>query len=62
MSGVEGRTIIVTGAGQGSAALALHLAKARRSSWSIDRVERTAGSARVGAEVLGLTADIGDHD
>ena len=68
MSGVEGRTIIVTGAGQGiGRGMALHLAKNGAAvvvvDWKEHRVERTVGEVReVGAEALGLTADIGDHD
>jgi 2-hydroxycyclohexanecarboxyl-CoA dehydrogenase len=68
MSGVEGRTVIVTGAGQGiGRGMALHLAKNGAAvvvvDWKAHRVERTLSEVRaVGPEALGLTADIGDHD
>ncbi len=68
MSGVEGRTVIVTGAGQGiGRGMALHLAKNGAAvvvvDWKQHRVERTVDELRaLGTEAMGLTADVADHD
>jgi 2-hydroxycyclohexanecarboxyl-CoA dehydrogenase len=67
VNGVEGRTVIVTGAGQGiGRGMALHLAKNGASvavvDWKEHRVERTVGELQaLGLAALGVTADIGDH-
>ena len=55
MSGVEGRTVIVTGAGQGiGRGMALHLAKHGAAvvvvDWKEHRVERTVGEVREASE------------
>jgi NAD(P)-dependent dehydrogenase (short-subunit alcohol dehydrogenase family) len=67
MSGVDGRVVIVTGAGQGiGRGMALHLAKNGAAivvvDWKGHRVERTVSELdAVGAVSLGLTCDITDH-
>lgn len=67
-SSVEGRAIIVTGAGQGiGQGMAKHLAKhgARVAvvDWKQHRVARTVEAiTALDAEVIGLTADIGRHE
>ena len=68
LNGVEGRAVIVTGAGQGiGRGMALHLAKNGAAvavvDWKEHRVERTVAELQaLGAEAIGVTSDISDHD
>jgi 2-hydroxycyclohexanecarboxyl-CoA dehydrogenase len=68
VNGVDGRAVIVTGAGQGiGRGMALHLAKngatVAVADWKEHRVERTVAELQeLGAEAMGVTTDIGDHD
>jgi NAD(P)-dependent dehydrogenase (short-subunit alcohol dehydrogenase family) len=67
-NGVEGRVVIVTGAGQGigqgmARHLAAHGATVVVVDWKAHRVERTVSALLdAGSSALGLTADVGDHD
>jgi NAD(P)-dependent dehydrogenase (short-subunit alcohol dehydrogenase family) len=67
MSGVDGRVVVVTGAGQGiGRGMATHLAKHGAAvvvvDWKAHRVERTVGELEAsGLTALGLACDIGDH-
>ena len=67
-NGVEGRVVIVTGAGQGiGAGMARHLATHGATvvvvDWKAHRVERTVAElVESGWSCVGLTADVNDHD
>jgi NAD(P)-dependent dehydrogenase (short-subunit alcohol dehydrogenase family) len=67
-NGVEGRVVIITGAGQGiGAGMARHLATHGATvvvvDWKAHRVERTVAElVDSGWSALGLTADVNDHD
>lgn len=67
MSGVDGRVVVVTGAGQGiGKGMATHLAKHGALvvvvDWKSHRVERTVAELESGGlTALGLTSDISDH-
>jgi len=67
MTGVEGRVVVITGAGQGiGRGMALHLGRNGAVvvvvDWKSHRVERTVADLEaVGATSLGLTCDITDH-